>query len=141
MKFVPIKIDSYKNCEGNLIPFVIWIVKLKKQDQVRELHKSKGGFSGVNFINDFGGMEKLNYNHNIFVCACPQLEVCIPELLLNETRQDGTRGHFPNWGDHDKLLVNIPEKTGKKWDGTGLLVPIRKFLISTELQDFSRNFF
>ena len=30
-----------------------------------------------------------------------QLEVCIPGLVLNETRQDGTGGHFLNWRDHD----------------------------------------
>ena len=33
------------------------------------------------------------------------IEVCIPELVLNKTRRDGTGGHFPNWRDRD----NTPE--------------------------------
>ena len=28
-------------------------------------------------------------------------EVCVPELVLNKTRQDETGGHFPNWQDQD----------------------------------------
>ena len=29
-------------------------------------------------------------------------EVCVPELILNETRQDETGPHFPNWRYQDK---------------------------------------
>ena len=29
------------------------------------------------------------------------IEVCIPSLVWNETRQDGTGGHFPNQRHHD----------------------------------------
>ena len=37
-----------------------------------------------------------------------ELEVCIPELVLNETSQDETGGHFPNWRDHDN--TSIPDR-------------------------------
>ena len=51
--------------------------------------------------------------------ACSS-EVCVPELVLNETRQDETGGHFPNW---TILLFSSPvalENPGKirKINGT-----------------------
>ena len=30
------------------------------------------------------------------------IKVCIPSLVLFETRQDKTEGHFPHWQDRDK---------------------------------------
>ena len=30
------------------------------------------------------------------------VKVCIPELVLNETRQDETVHHFPNWQYREK---------------------------------------
>ena len=32
---------------------------------------------------------------------CLLVEVCVPGLVLKETRWDGTEGHFPNWKDRD----------------------------------------
>ena len=32
-------------------------------------------------------------------------EDCFPELVLNETRQDKTGSHFPNWQYRDKTTV------------------------------------
>ena len=57
----------------------------------------------------------------------------VPELFLNETRQDETGGHCPNWRDRDNTTFSGPvawenpgkiqEKSGKnpgnKRDGTG----------------------
>ena len=34
-----------------------------------------------------------------------QVEVCVPKLVLNETRQDETGGQFPNLWDRDKTTV------------------------------------
>ena len=75
-----------------------------------------------------------------------KLEVCVPELVLNETRQDETGGQFPNWPDQDKTSFSGPfaqENLGKIWEinmtGLDYSVPPGKVLSSTEFQDFSRK--
>ena len=35
------------------------------------------------------------------------VEVCVPELILNETRQDQTGGQFPNWRDRYKTTITL----------------------------------
>ena len=67
-------------------------------------------------------------------CNMPQeLEVCVPELISNGTRQDETGRQFPNWRDRDKttsLWSRCSEKFGKKSgkirDGMGLLSTTRE---------------
>ena len=63
------------------------------------------------------------------------LEVCIPELLLNESRQDKAGEQFPNWWYRDKTTFVRSRRSGKsgknlgnKWDGTGLLSTARESL-------------
>ena len=62
-----------------------------------------------------------------------KLEVCVPELVSNEKRQDVTGRQFPNWRDRDKttsLWSRCSEKFGKKSgkirDGMGLLSTTRE---------------
>ena len=50
------------------------------------------------------------------VHACLKVEVGIPELIVNETRQEQTGGQFPNWRDRDKTTFYGPiaqENPGK----------------------------
>ena len=79
-------------------------------------------------------------------CEVFLFKVCIPGLVWNETRQDGTGGHFPNWRDHDNttdFLSRCSGKSGKKREinrtGRDYSVPLKKVLSSTELQDFSQK--
>ena len=68
----------------------------------------------------------------------PVLEVCIPELIFLETRQDETGGHFLNWGYQDKshkitvFWSLCSRKSGKNSvkirDGTRLLSTTREIL-------------
>ena len=79
-----------------------------------------------------------------FFCSCHwtlfmfwhfKLEVCVPELVLNETRQDETGTHFRNWRYRDKTTVfwsrhsrKLGKNPGNKRDGTGLLNTARESL-------------
>ena len=50
------------------------------------------------------------------------LEVCVPELVLNKTRRDGTGGHFPYWRDRDNTQIfwsRCSGTSGKKLEKTG----------------------
>ena len=56
------------------------------------------------------------------------LEVCVPELVSNGTRQDETGRQFLNWRDRDKTTSlwsrcsgKFGKNLGKIQDGTGLL--------------------
>ena len=47
------------------------------------------------------------------------VEVCIPELISNRTRPDGTGEYFPNWRDHhktEKFSSRLSGTSGKKWE-------------------------
>ena len=68
-------------------------------------------------------------------CEVFLFKVCIPGLVWNETRQDGTGGHFPTWWDHDNTNVfksrcsgKSGKKMGNKRDGAGLLSTTRESL-------------
>ena len=77
-----------------------------------------------------------------------KLEVCVPELILNKTRQDETGNHFPNWRDPDKTtslwsrclgksgknLGKIWEKSLKKWDEMGLVSTPRENLDQCQIE-------
>ena len=63
------------------------------------------------------------------------LEVCVPEFVLNETRQDEIGHHFPNWRYGEKTTFfwsHCLRKSGKnpenKRDGTGLLSTVQESL-------------
>ena len=50
------------------------------------------------------------------ITVSKNVKVCIPELVLNETRQDKTGNHFPNWRKLDKttsLWCRCSGKSGK----------------------------
>ena len=71
------------------------------------------------------------------------LEVCVPSLVWNETRQNGTGGHYPNCWDHDETTYVWSCCLGKFWknwgrDGTThyFQYPTRKFQSSTEFWEF-----
>ena len=64
-----------------------------------------------------------------------ELEVCVPELVLNQTRQDETGPHFPNWRYLDETTFfwsrhsrKFGKNPGYKWDKTGLLNTARESL-------------
>ena len=47
------------------------------------------------------------------------LEVCVPELVLNETRQDKTGGQFLNWQDQNKTTFLLSRGSGKSRKNPG----------------------
>ena len=77
------------------------------------------------------------------------LEVCVPELVLDETRQEETGHHFPNWWYREKTNLfwsrcsrKSRKNLGNKRDRTGLLCTIRKSLKQYRiLRLFPKNLF
>ena len=74
------------------------------------------------------------------------IEVSVPELVLNEMRQDETGHHFPNWQYQEKTTILgscCSRKSGKNLEINGTRrdysVPFGKVSSSTEFQDFSQK--
>ena len=73
-----------------------------------------------------------------------RVEVCFPALILNETRQEETGHHFPNWQYREKTTFSGPvalENPGKireiNGTGRGYSLPFGKVSSSTEFRDSS----
>ena len=75
-----------------------------------------------------------------------KLEVCVPELVWNETRQDRTGNHFSNWRYRDKtnfFWSSCLGKFRKIRDGTGLLGITREkswMVLKSPIWEFPFNF-
>ena len=89
---------------------------------------------------------KRSHQQTLTIGTWPKIEVCVPELVLNETRQDETGPHFPNWRYRDESTFFGPIT----WENLGKIreinrtrrdfsIPLGKFSNSTEFWDFSRK--
>ena len=72
------------------------------------------------------------------------IDVCVPELVSNDTRQDETGRQFPNWRDRDKITSLRSRCSGKFGKNLGRDGTIQyhsgKVLNGLEITEFSRNF-
>ena len=79
--------------------------------------------------------KKVNVSNLGNVYYSSYIEVCVPELVLNETRQDETGHHFPNWRYWEnttffwsRCSIKSGKNPGNKRDETGLLSTVRESL-------------
>ena len=75
------------------------------------------------------------------------VEVCIPELVWNETRQDETGGHWPNCRDRDETtyvwschLGQFRKNMGKIRDRGGLLSTTQEILEWSHTETLCHHF-
>ena len=103
--------------------------------EVANLTERKNPHNPVYGVKEFVCLFVTKFDPNYLrtgVVSC--VEVCVPELVLNETRQDETGTHFPNWRYRDETNVfwsrhsrKFRKNPGNKRDETAPLRTVPNF--------------